>query len=445
VRRWTRDVRDVARLLLVAVPPALVAVWAVARPDAPRYLGLALVAALGASVVLAWSVRSALARRLRTVSSVLTSYREGDFSIRARAGDGAASLEDVLVELNQLGDILRDHRLGEMEAWALLRKVMAEVDVVVLAFDDRGRLRLANDAAARLLGRPAASMSGEHAAALGIDEVLGGAAPRTVKESTAFGLGPWELRRGAFRLSGEPHTLVVLSDVSGALRENEREAWRRLIRVMGHEINNSLAPIRSITESLSKRLAASPRGMDLDDDLHGGLGVIGRRAEALGRFMESYARLARLPAPRLEPLDLGPIVRKTAALEQRSAVEVVAGPDVTVHVDADQLEQVLINLLKNAVEATLEADGGSVRVSWAAKGKLVEIAIEDEGPGVGDTANLFVPFFTTKPEGSGIGLVLSRQIVEAHHGVLSLGSRPDRRGAIAVVRLPLARSDKTIS
>lgn len=427
---------DLARAFAVALPPAVVAAW-----PGERRSWAPLACALVVSALLAWSSRASLRRRLHTVTSVLAAYREGDFSIRARASARAdGPLFDVLTELNDLGDTLRHHRLGEIEAWALLRKVLSEIDVVVLAFDGERRVRLANEAAARLFGKTVAAMGGRSAADVGIADLLDGEAPRVLRE-TSFGAGPWELRRGSFRLTGEPHVLVVLSDVSSALRENERDAWRRLIRVMGHEINNSLTPIRSMSEALLGELAKDPpRSPTFEQDLGEALGVIARRSEALGRFMSSYARLAKLPPPRIERADLAPLIEKVALLERRVPIVVDRGPDVTVAADADQLEQVFINLLKNAAEASLPPatnESSPVRVTWSTTDRWVDVTIEDEGSGIADTANLFVPFFTTKPEGTGIGLVLAREIVEAHKGELTLRTRPGGRGTRANVRLLL--------
>ncbi|MEJ2679686.1 MAG: ATP-binding protein, partial [Gemmatimonadota bacterium] len=216
-----------------------------------------------------------------------------------------------------------------------------------------------------------------------------------------------------FRQEGMRHHLVVLSDLSRALREEERQAWKRLIRVLGHEINNSLAPIMSLAGSLQQLLARAPRAPDSDEDLRQGLGIISARAEALSRFMTSYARLARLPPPDMEPVDVGAWVHRIAELETRMPVAVHDGPDLVVQADGDQLDQLLINLVANAVDAALET-GGGVEVSWHASNGALEVLVEDEGPGVDSPANLFVPFYTTKPNGTGIGLALSRQIAEAH-------------------------------
>lgn len=228
----------------------------------------------------------------------------------------------------------------------------------------------------------------------------------------------------------------MLADVSQPLREQEREAWQRLIRVLGHELNNSLAPIKSIAGSLEGLLTSTPPPHDWRDDMRRGLAVIGTRADALSRFTSAYARLARLPAPRLRAVPFGTLVRRLVRLETRLPITVCDGPPVTVDADPDQLEQLFINLLQNAVDAVLET-GGGVAAGWRTTGDALQAWVEDEGPGLQNTANLFVPFFTTKPGGSGIGLVLSRQIAEAHGDRLTLENRRDAHGTRATVTLPL--------
>jgi signal transduction histidine kinase len=247
--------------------------------------------------------------------------------------------------------------------------------------------------------------------------------------------GQWEVRRGAFRQGGLPHKLVVLSDVSGPLRQQEREAWHRLIRVIGHELNNSLAPIKSIAGSLESITAQDPLPPDWRDDMRRGLGVIAGRTDALSRFTNAYTALARLPQPNKRSIDLEPLIQRAASLETRRRIRVVPGEQVTVQADPDQIEQLLINLIRNAVDAVSET-GGDVQVGWERNSHRVAIHVDDEGPGVATTANLFVPFFTTKQSGSGIGLALGRQIAEAHGGTLTLESRIGHRGARATVHLP---------
>ena len=398
-------------------------------------------------VVVVWlgaaaALRERVVRPLQTLSNMLAALKEEDFSMRARGARTDDALGLALFEVNTLGQTLREQRLGAQEASALLARVMAEIDVAVFAFDDQRRLRLVNRAGEWLLAEPAERVVGRDAASLGLAECLVGEVPRVLDAGFPGGGGRWEIRRSTFRLGGRPHQLLVLSDLSRALREEEREATRRLVRVLGHEINNSLAPIKSVAESLQRLVApgsrnahgAVPAGGD-GDDVAKGLSLIAGRAESLSRFMASYARLARLPPPRLQPLDVATWVRRVAALERRIEVAVDAGPDVVIAADGDQLDQLLINLVDNAVDAALET-GGSVEVGWRRERKFVEVWVHDEGPGLADTANLFVPFFTTKPEGSGIGLVLSRQIAEAHGGRLTLANRTEGKGAEARLLLP---------
>ncbi|MBI4513641.1 MAG: PAS domain-containing sensor histidine kinase [Gemmatimonadetes bacterium] len=401
---------------------------------------------LAALIVAAWwalgvALRERAVRPLQTLSNLVTALLQGDTSFRSRVPETDDALGLALRELDRLAETLREQRLGALEATALLRKVIAEIDVAVFAFDDQRKLRLVNRAGARLLARAAERVLGERAEDLGLADCLdAGDGPRIVDLAFPGGGGRWEVRTSEFRQGGLPHQLLVLSDLSRALREEERKAWQRLVRVLGHEINNSLAPIKSIAASLQDLLAREPRTGELGEDVRRGLGVIAARAEALGRFMGAYSRLARLPPPRPESLDVAAWVHGVAALEPRLSVRVEPGPDLTVWADRDQLDQLLINLVHNAVDAAFET-GGEVSVRWTRRAGHLQVIVEDEGPGIADTANLFVPFFTTKPQGSGIGLVLSRQIAEAHGGALSLENRRDRPGCRARLTLPLA-SDK---
>ncbi|MEP7270255.1 MAG: ATP-binding protein [Acidobacteriota bacterium] len=385
----------------------------------------------------ALSLRERVVLPLQTLSNLLAALREGDYSIRGRAAKRDDTLGEVMLEVNALGATLRSQRLGAMEATALLRTVMAEIEVAVFTFDNEQRLRLVNRAGEKLLNRPLERLLGRSATDLGLADCLQGEAARTLQRSFPGGTGRWGMRRTMFREDGLPHQLVVVADLSRALREEERQAWQRLVRVLGHELNNSLAPIKSIAGSLESLISRERRPDDWEDDLQRGLSVIASRAEALSRFMSAYARLARLPAPNRRPLNVALWVRQVIGIETRTKVVLRPGPEAVINADRDQLDQLLINLLRNAVDATLET-GGQVEVSWKLSAGFLEVLVEDEGPGLSNTANLFVPFFTTKPGGSGIGLALSRQISEAHGGTLTLENRSGSRGCEARLRLPVA-------
>ena len=390
----------------------------------------------------AFAVRERTVMPLQTLANLLEALREGDYSIRARRPRSDDALGEVMLEVNQLGEVLRTQRFDALDAETLLTKVIEEIDVAVFTFDERGVLRLVNRAGERMMARRAELLLGRTAEALGLADCLRGEAARTFERSFPGQTGRWQCRRSSFREGGRPHHLLVLTDLSKALREEERQAWQRLIRVLGHELKNSLAPMKSTAATLRDVLRRERPHEGWRDDAQRGLEMISERCESLNRFVAAYSRLARLPPPRLRPTPVGPLVHRVVGFESRLAVAVEGGPELTVAADGDQLEQLLINLVKNAVEAALET-GGGVRVAWrrrtaaGARSSELEVTVVDEGPGLSSTENLFVPFFTTKPGGTGIGLVLCRQIAEAHGGSLVLANRRDRRGCEARLRLPL--------
>ncbi len=367
---------------------------------------------MGLSFGFAFAVRERVVRPLQTLLNLVAGLREGDFATRARVAREDDALGLAFFEVNALGETLRSQRLGVLEATALLNRVMREIDVAVFAFNRHERLQLLNRSGERLLGAPSERVIGRTAVELGLGVCLVGEPERTFDHAFPGAAARWELRRGLFRQAGEPHHLIVLSDLTRALREEEREAWRRLVRVLSHEINNSLAPIHSITETLQGLLERDPPPADWRDDMRQGLQIVGGRSQALRRFVASYANLARLPPPELAPVDVGAWVERIAALETRLRVEIDAGEaPVSVPADEDQLDQLLINVIRNAVDAALET-GGGVRVGWKARDGRLDLRVEDEGPGIADRSNLFVPFFTTKKQGSGVGLILARQIAD---------------------------------
>jgi nitrogen fixation/metabolism regulation signal transduction histidine kinase len=439
--RLSHDRRILLMALASALPGALISLIFLWTGDYTAKVQWTLTVVIVAFCLgFAFALRERVVLPLQTLSNLLAALGEGDFSIRARGARGGDPLGEVMIEVNTLVETLRHQRLDALEATTLLRKVMAEIDVALYTFDADRDLTFVNRAGAQLLGQVSERLLGRKAEDLGLEDCLDGEAPRVINTAFPGGVGRWEIRRSSFRQGGLPHELLVLSDLSQPLREEERQAFQRLIRVIGHEMNNSLAPIKSIAGSLGTIVQRDPPPPDWRDDVQRGLEVIESRSESLSRFMSAYARLAKLPPPKLAPLDISAIVDRVVTLEKGHNIQVVPGPKLTIQGDGDQLEQLLINLLRNAMDAVRETNG-AVRVGWlrlpGSSPPSMELWVEDEGPGLSNTGNLFVPFFTTKPGGSGIGLVLCRQIAEAHSGSLMLENRSDRSGCRASLRLPL--------
>lgn len=401
----------------------------------PRLQWLIDVPVVAAWLAFCFAARGRVAGPLRTLANLLEALREGDYSIRARVGDPREPLGEAMLQVNAMAATLRDQRLGALEATALLRKVMEEIEVAIFAFDPARILRLVNHAGEKLLAQPAERLMALDAGSLELGELLDGETERTIQRTFPGATGRWRISRSVFRQGGVPHQLLVVTDLTRPLREEELQAWQRIVRVLGHELNNSLTPIRSIAQSLEGILKTTPLPDDWADDMSRGLNIISTRSESLSRFMSSYARLAKLPAPRFGTVEVNALLRRVARIETRMPVHFEECPPLTIQGDADQLEQVLINLIRNAVDAAQET-GGRVYIRHDRNGALVEIVVRDEGPGLSNTANLFVPFFTTKRGGSGIGLVLSRQIAEAHNGTVTLRNAADGPGCEAVISLP---------
>lgn len=435
-RRQLRAQTRIYLLVLLAAGPAwltaVVFLWFWDTAPAGRISLFILIT--GTLLIGAVSVLRRVVRPLQSLANMLEALREGDYSMRGRNTDPEDAVGEVMIEVNSLSSTLYDQRLEALEAGVLLQKVIADVDIALFAFDaDRG-LRLVNRAGAELFGQDRDALRGKSARELGLLEMLVEPSGRIVSHVFPSGAGRWEIRRRSIREAGRPLDLLVITDVSRALREEERQAWRRLVRVMGHELNSSLAPIKSMAGTLRKLVARDPLPEDWREDAGSGLAIIHDRAEALGRFIGAYARLARLPPPTRRDTDLGALVRRAASL-YGDKVSIDSGPSVHLNIDPDQVEQVIINLIKNAVEAT--AEQGNVSVHWRSTPQAVNVEVADDGPGLAHTDNLWVPFFTTKPGGTGLGLVLSREIVENHGGEISLTNRKDRRGCVARVALPV--------
>jgi nitrogen fixation/metabolism regulation signal transduction histidine kinase len=419
---------------LVAVPALLgVAVLLlVGVPERALCWLLVIVVVVATALIARWQHRRVV-YPLYTLAGLLEALREGDYSMRGVQG---GVLGDAIYDINALADRLQKERLQFEDSARLLGKTLAALDSAVLVFDHDARLRLLNPAAQRLLADERHALLGCRADELALDVLLAAPSAQVVRHTFPGRSGRFDIRHAPLRNEGRSGRLLVINDVGRVLREEERQAWQRLLRVLGHEVNNSLASIHSLAGTLATVIAREPLAEDWREDAQGGLQVIGNRAESLSRFLAGYSRLAALPPPQKRELDLAVLVPAVARLEQRMAVQVEAGAPLLVQADPDQLEQALINLLRNAVEASLP-NRGQVLMCWRSEGERALIEILDDGPGLPGSDNLFVPFFTTKPGGSGIGLALVRQIAEAHEGGVGLTARDDANGVVAKLWLPL--------
>src|ERR1043166_1851179 len=346
-------------LTFVAVAPAMFIALALLwfgdhTPKVQWTLTILIVGCMGSFI---WSTREHAVRPLQTLSNLLAALRGGDYSIRARGAREDSALGEVLLEVNSLGETLRQQRLGAFEATALLRTIMSEIDVAIFTFDPERRLRLINRAGETLLGRPMDKLLGKTARELGLDACFNGDDGEPLALTFPGGSGRWGIGRSTFREQGLPHDLLVLTDLSRTLREEERRAWQRLVRVLGHEMNNSLAPIKSLAASLESFMRGDPLPPDWKDDASAGLNSIASRADSLSRFLQAYTRLTKLPPPQKQDVDLASLIQRVVDLEPRLKVKILPGPKTIVRADPAQIEQVLINLVHNAVDAALETQG----------------------------------------------------------------------------------------
>ena len=464
IKRLRFEVRLAALLAALALPALIFASITLYLWHASLTVWVCvLVSLLLALAWLASAIFQHIVRPLQTLSNVVAALRENEYSFRAREIGQGDALGDLAAQINELAGDLRVRRHRESETFALLERVVESMELPVFAFNEAAELQLTNPAARKMLQLPANSMLHRSADALGLTDILH-CADNSVVPLTMHGReGRWMVRRSKFYQEGMPHTLLLLSDVSGVLREQERQAWQRLIRVLAHEVNNSLTPIKSIAGSLRSRVMrmfalpamdapgkAEPFRQQVNPvDMEHGLAIIEERAESLNRFLQAYSQLAKLPPPAKAVYAAAPLLERICHLETRANVALHVQKDVEIYADSAQLEQALINLVRNAVDAAKQAheDTSAMRVSVVCRlqSDSVVILVEDNGTGLANPANLFVPLYTTKPGGMGVGLILALQIIEAHGGTLTVANRNDGPGCRAEIHLPTLSDDAVLS
>ncbi|MDQ8202745.1 ATP-binding protein [Pelagicoccus sp. SDUM812003] len=391
--------------------------------------------------LLAWRLQSRISNPIKIATNILGSIREGDYTMRTkRIGEKDGTIVELYKEINYISELLEHSRTAGIETQSAIVKIMEHIDVAILVVDQNRVVKQANDAARRLI----ASITNWEASPIdcSVDELriafcLDDSPSDFSRFSYRDASRRFEGRRGIFRMEGQRYSLILLTDITQASSEQERESWKRLLRVLGHELNNSLAPISSLANTLHKITRATEMDSETKTDLLDGMETIATRSEDIVRFMKDYTQLARLPEPNVRAVSISHVLRKVCQLYSEEVQLDLPSTSPYALADPSQIEQAMINLVKNACEATSHR-AKSVRVSTRSSEESVAISIEDEGPGISNPDNLFVPFYTTKENGSGIGLAISKQIVEAVGGSLSLKNRTDRQGCIASITLKRA-------
>lgn len=434
-------------VLLASLPLLLLLLWMMVLANISIWLIL-LTGLFGSLMILyaSYSIYQKISYQFRSISNLLEALIQGDYALRARSDQSGGALDELVSAMNDLAQGMSQQRWESVESQLLLRTIIEHIDVAIIALTQNNQIRFSNPAADHLLQLHNTSSNQQLLQQLAFVQELTSGCHQLVELSLGYQQGRFNVYIEEFRDAGKQHKLLFITDMRSLLRTEERKAWQDLIRVISHEINNSLSPIASISQTLKRLIERDARGETLAEDLREGLHIISERAIGLSQFVESYKQLAKLPEPQIQPLAIRPLVEKIVALFHHTAIEIETETNFTLQLDPIQFEQVLINLIKNAVEATALTNPSSIiKIRWAVSHQFFKLDICDQGTGISNPNNLFVPFYSTKKQGSGIGLVLSRQIIEAHNGRLTL-SNQDSGGCCASIELPvLARVNESQS
>lgn len=435
-RRMPTDIRLMLWVLSCLIPVvAMFAIQHVVHPvSIVSRVGIAALAVLWI-IVTAAAVRGELLHHVRTLSNLVESIRTQDYSMKGARAREHGELAGLYHEINDLTDSLKSSRQSEQELLNVLEKVVSRINVAIVVCDSADRIRLVNQLAVTLLKCSAESLVGAAFADTALAKLPLSDQPRLIDFTFPGADGRWQITQQHYRHHGRPSRIVFIADLKQVLSDEEIAAWQRLIRVIGHEVNNSLTPIMSLCQTLTGILG-KPDASDHADDVREGMNVIAERAAGLKEFISVYSRLARLPEPQKVLFPVADLVSKMRVIFADKPLAIQPVPDIALFGDPVQIEQALINLIKNALEAN-PAGAAAIEVSIHCDEGNCELRVVDNGSGISNPENLFVPFYSTKREGAGIGLVLSRQIAAKHHGHVSLSNRQDGPGAVARLILPL--------
>lgn len=436
-------------LLLLCSSAPLLSILVLVMVFAGVSIWLILLTALigGAAVVyVGYRIYQMSVHQFRHLSSLLDAIIQGDYSLRARRGKSGGALDELVVSINGLASRLSRQRSESAESQWLLRTVIEHIDVAIVALSEENKISFINPAARKLLLLEETDPDSKLLDQLAFVQTFSSGCHQVIELSLGHQQGRFNVHVEEFRKSGIQHKLLFITDVRTLLRSEERKAWQSLVRVISHEINNSLSPIASISQTLSRMISRRNIEAEIGEDLIEGLTIIGERAQGLSHFVESYKQLAKLPEPKKRIISILKLFDKICVLFKNQPIVIETEEDVDLLIDPVQFEQVLINLFKNAVEAMSQMNpGGVISVRWQVVDRIFRLVVCDQGGGIGNPENLFVPFYSTKKHGSGIGLVLCRQIIEAHDGRLSIVNRSDSPGCCATVEIPIPGQGNNIS
>lgn len=392
---------------------------------------------LAVVLYLAFLVRKIVVYQLRTLTNILEALTCEDYSMRAREPVCNGVLNEFSHLLNTLAETLAQQSLITKEKHILLHKVITQIDVAIIATDNRNNITLMNPAAEKLFSCNFNKMQGWPLKSLGLPTTPPGQYRQVVEFVLREHKKKVYLHSDEYFENGIKQQLIFITDIQNLLREEERQAWQKLLRVLSHEINNSLAPIASISDTLSRLISTGRHdlGSELNSDLTEGLAVIKERADSLNNFIQSYQQLTKLPPPDKTLFKLLPLIVAITCLFEGVDIRVMT-QELEIYADEIQLKQVLVNLVKNAHESMKDNLGGSITICWQQQDNLVEIQVIDEGCGISNMDNVFIPFYTTKEKGTGIGLVLSRQLIMNNGGDLDISNNANGIGVQASISLP---------
>ena len=462
--------------LIGSAVPTLLSIAFILFSDMSVYLKLLLMFLLFVLVAYsAFTVRQQVIFQLRTSTNLVESMTMGDYSLRANNKQIKGALSDFNMLLNNLAERLAQQNLITREQQILLGKVTSQIDVAIVAVDHNNNISLMNPAAERLFKKKFSELEAWPIEHLGLQNVL----KQVGNKVTEFEINQIQrkvyVRVDTYFELSKAQYLIFITDIQNLLRDEERAAWQRLLRVLSHEINNSLTPIASISETLGEIISEQKKQLKDDADafvlkkdtgllLEDGLGVIMERAHSLNHFIQDYQQLTKLPQPNKTVFDFLPFISKIAQLFEHSRIYLPKN-SIEVYADSEQMQQVFVNLIKNAEEANhahlnstrknkqQASQCSEIAIACSLEFDMIYISVYDKGKGIKNKENLFVPFYTTKPKGSGIGLSLSQQIARNHGGDLSLKNidvhdifttqECSFNGAKAVLMLPVASSALT--